>query len=212
MSFIDKKSASIIREFVNKTRQLSLVDLSSFLNNEEYLKIKGFSKELHLDLVFDVIMEDRGFNLKDLMNQDDSDKKGESSDHKNLRVKHCITLVFTEPSLQLINPNISRIPFSYGSKISELIDNHLLDENFDELIYQSNGVIETIHGDTHLIDHVYYVFVSDLKKLESFLSLKKMKSIDKNIWLTHISKLSVLSFDKKYIVQLDDKKKQIENK
>lgn len=208
MSFIDRQSAAIIREFVNKTRQLSIKELSEYLNNEEHCKIKGFSRDIHMDLIFDIIMEDRGFDFKELMKNDVN--QSEQTVKKEHRVKHSITLLFTEPSLQLVSDKIVRVPFSHGKKTSDIIDRYLSKENLDERVYQSNGVVETIQGDIHLIDHIFYVFVSDMKELQSFLSLKKMKSVDRNIWLMHISKLHVLSFDKKYISQLNEKKKQIE--
>lgn len=210
MSFIDKKDAAVIREFINKTRTLSIQELSDFFNNESYLNIKGFSKSVHLDLIFDVVMEDRGFNIKDLM-EDDSNKIN-NIPVKTLEVKHSITLVFTEPSLQMVNKHIVRIPFEHGKPTVQSIDEYLALQNLKESVHQSNGTIETIVGETHIVDHVFYVFISDMKKLQSFLSVETFNSIDKNIWLQHISKLGVLSFDKKYITKLEEMKKKIKDK
>lgn len=212
MSFIDKQGAAIIREFVNKTKPLTLIELTDFFNNEEYLKIQDFNKEDHLDLLFDVVLDSQGIDLKSLL-VNDCEQFNEPNNklYNENEITHSIALIFTEPSLQMVSPKIIRIPFSFGKPVSDVIDDYLFSNDLDNSIYQNNGAIESIVKGKHLIDHLFYVFIDDLKDLESFLSLTKISSVDKYIWLNHISKLFVLSFDKKQLDALNKKRKKIED-
>lgn len=196
---MDKGTEVFIREFFLKTKTLSDKELSSFIDNEEYKNITHFDETKgHLDVIFEIIANERHINLEKLTQDFDY---VEPEDRE--RIEHRIVIVFTNSTYTEVNKKIIRLKHKSGYHSHQIVEAYLKNKNLN-YTYQNNGVVEYIHKDIHNINQVYYVYLDELECSVFDVSPKNRE--DALIWLEHLNKLYILSISKEFSQKIESKK------
>lgn len=190
---MDKQTKLLISEFEHSVEGKTQDDLILFFENKKYEKLKSFHSEEDLSILLEYTKTI--FSLDILKVEKKVSKENPET---------YISLLITDQSLSYVG-DVIRFPYykfdNMDKKINDVLEETKLS---NDSIVQFNSVIDNKHNKDHSVEFLFYVYVDDVKNLNSILEIKTslIREEDKLIYSKFLDSVIMLSFDEDLIKKI----------